>query len=85
MDSNIAESWNAVLKEAREFPLICMLEYIRTSVMSWFALRRAKAVLHKDTLTPNVRKLVEETFEESTNLAVRGICPMEFQVQEPNG
>ncbi|CAA7040434.1 unnamed protein product [Microthlaspi erraticum] len=85
MDSNIAESWNAVLKEAREFPLICMLEYIRTSVMNWFAIRRAKSNLHQGTLTPNVRKIIEKTFEDSTSLAVRPICPMEFQVQEPDG
>ncbi|CAA7044462.1 unnamed protein product [Microthlaspi erraticum] len=85
MDSNIAESWDAVLKEAREFPLICMMEYIRTSVMNWFAIRRAKSHLHKGTLTPNVRKIMEKTFEDSTALAVRTICTMEFQVQEPYG
>ncbi|XP_013608129.1 PREDICTED: uncharacterized protein LOC106314866 [Brassica oleracea var. oleracea] len=34
MDSNIAESWNAVLKEVREFPLISMCEYIRTTLVS---------------------------------------------------
>ena len=44
MDSNIAESWNNVIKEAREYPLITMFEYIRTTVMSWLALRRAKQI-----------------------------------------
>lgn len=42
MDSNIAESWNAVVKEARKYPLICMFEYIKASVISWFALCRKK-------------------------------------------
>lgn len=85
MDSNIAESWNAVIKEARENPLICMFEYIRTSVMSWFAIRRAKAMKNKEVLTPNVKKLVAKTFEESTDLAVRMICDFEYQVQEQDG
>jgi len=43
MDSNTCESWNNVIKEAREYPLICMLEYIRTTLMDWFATRRAQA------------------------------------------
>lgn len=73
MDSNIAESWNAVLKEAREYPLICIPEYICTAVMSWFAIRRAKATSNEQTLTPHVRQLVEKNFEDSTGLAVSAI------------
>lgn len=63
MDSNIAESWNAVLKEVREFPLISMCEYIRTTLVSWFALRCAKTMDHKGTLTPKVQRQVEINFE----------------------
>ncbi|RID68188.1 hypothetical protein BRARA_C00363 [Brassica rapa] len=85
MDSNIAESWNGAIKEAREYPLIMMLEYIRTTVMGWLALRRAKANDEKGTLTPNVRKLVEENYDLSTVLAVRDISELEFQVQDPRG
>ena len=85
MDSNIAESWNGVLKEAREYPLITMFEYIRTTVMSWFALRRAKSTREQGTITPNVRKLVEENFDLSTAMAVRDIADLEYQVQDPAG
>lgn len=85
MDSNIAESWNGVIKEAREYPLITMFEYIRTTVMGWLALRRAKANREKGTLTPNVRKLVEENFDLSTGLSVRDIGDLEFQVQDNTG
>ncbi|CAA7052370.1 unnamed protein product [Microthlaspi erraticum] len=80
MDSNIAESWNAVVKEAREYPLICMFEYIRTSVMSWFAMRRAKAMKNDGLLSPHVKKLIAKKFEESTDLAVRMISEFEFQI-----
>uniref|UniRef100_A0A0D3BMN8 SWIM-type domain-containing protein n=1 Tax=Brassica oleracea var. oleracea TaxID=109376 RepID=A0A0D3BMN8_BRAOL len=85
MDSNIAESWNGVLKEAREYPLITMFEYIRTTVMSWFALRRAKSTREQGTITPNVRNLVEENFDLSTAMAVRDIADLEYQVQDPTG
>lgn len=85
MDSNIAESWNGVIKEAREYPLITMFEYIRTTVMGWLALRRAKENREKGTLTPNVRKLVEENFDLSTGLSVRDIGELEFQVQDNTG
>lgn len=82
IDSNIAESWNGVIKEAREYPLITMFEYIHTTVMGWLALRRAKANRETGTLTPNVRKLVEEDFDLSTGLSVRDIGDLEFQVQD---
>lgn len=85
MDSNIAESWNAVLTEAREFPLISMCEYIRTKLMCWFAIRRAKAVEHKGTLTPNVRRMVEANYDASTGFAVTSISEMEFQIQTQKG
>ncbi|XP_013616946.1 PREDICTED: uncharacterized protein LOC106323351 [Brassica oleracea var. oleracea] len=85
MDSNIAESWNAVVKEAHEFPLISMCEYIRTTLMSCFALRRAKAMEHKGTLTPKVQSQVELNFEASTSLAVCGISETEFQVMAQSG
>lgn len=85
MESNIAESWNGVLKEAREYPLITMFEYIRTTVMGWLALRRAKANREQGTLTPNVRKLVEENYELSTGLVVRDIGELEFQVDDSSG
>ncbi|KAL0714160.1 hypothetical protein Bca4012_021139 [Brassica carinata] len=85
MESNIAESWNGVIKEAREYPLITMFKYIRTTVMGWLALRRAQANREKGTLTPNVRKLVEENYELSTGLAVRDIAELEFQVHDNTG
>lgn len=37
MTSNLAESWNAVLREAREFPEIPLIDFIRTKLTEWFA------------------------------------------------
>lgn len=81
MDSNIAESWNIVLKKTREYPLICMFEYICTMLMGWFAIQRAKSNRYTSALTPNVHAILEENFDISTSMAVRPISEMEFQVQ----
>lgn len=43
MTSNVAESLNAALSEAREYPIIALLEYIRTTLMGWFSGRHEKA------------------------------------------
>ncbi|XP_019097384.1 PREDICTED: uncharacterized protein LOC109131166 [Camelina sativa] len=85
MDSNIAESWNQVLKEAREYPLICMLEYIRTTVMEWFAIRRARSARSASVIASKCREIVEENFESAMSMAVRPISDFEFQVQIRSG
>src|SRR6266513_1037456 len=40
LTSNIAESLNSWLLEAREKPVLAMLEHIRQQLMAWFAERR---------------------------------------------
>lgn len=54
-------------------------------MMCWFAIRRAKSLEHKGTLTPHVRRMVEANYDASTGFAVTGISEMEFQIQEPFG
>ena len=41
LTSNIAESLNAWLKEAREMPILALLEKIRHQLMDWMHARRA--------------------------------------------
>lgn len=85
MDSNICESWNNVIREAREYPLICMLQYIRTTLMDWFATRRAQAEDCPTTLAPRVQERVEENYQSAMSMSVKPICNFEFQVQERTG
>lgn len=33
MTCNIAENWNSVLREAREYPIMALVEYIRLKLM----------------------------------------------------
>ena len=44
LTSNIAESLNAWILEARELPIMAMLERIRQQLMKWFTERRGKEV-----------------------------------------
>lgn len=43
MTCNIAESLNNVLLMARDYPIISILESLRTTLVTWFALRREAA------------------------------------------
>jgi len=45
MTSNIAESLNNVLTMARDYPVISLLETLRTTLITWFSLRREAAQL----------------------------------------
>lgn len=46
MSSNVVESFNAVVERAKGLPIISMMEYIRTVMMRWYAMRRAVAKKH---------------------------------------
>lgn len=80
MTSNVAESLNAVLKEARELPIISIIEFIRTTLMSWFALRREAAKAETSFLPPKKRELVHKNFEQSVSFSVRRIDKLENEV-----
>lgn len=43
MTSNLAESWNAVLREDRKFPVIPLIDFICIKLTEWFATRREAA------------------------------------------
>lgn len=57
--TNIAESMNKVLSKARSFPIVRLLESIRSMMTRWFAERREDARSMKTTLTRAVEKLLE--------------------------
>ncbi|XP_013694933.1 uncharacterized protein LOC106398994 [Brassica napus] len=65
MTSNIAETWNSVLHEAREYPILPLVEYIRTKLMNWYAERRDVTQLGSSRLTPRVTEILEANFERS--------------------
>jgi len=64
LTSNIAEAFNAKLMEAREMPILAMLEEIRQQLMGWFAAGRQ---LEKDTpggIVSGVQLQIQRTINE---------------------
>ena len=58
--SNIAESINAWLLDAREKPIIAMLEQIRHQLMEWFAARRQIDQNTEGILVSSVAKIIKD-------------------------
>ncbi|KAF3512190.1 hypothetical protein F2Q69_00001824 [Brassica cretica] len=46
MTSNLAESLNAALATARKYPIVSLIEYIRSMMVGWFSSRRGVALKH---------------------------------------
>ncbi|XP_009114424.1 uncharacterized protein LOC103839683 [Brassica rapa] len=57
--TNIAESINRVLSDARSLPVVRLLEAIRQMMTRWFSTRKNDAYCMKTTLTRGVEKLLE--------------------------
>lgn len=85
MTSNLAESWNSVLREAREFPIIPLVDFIRAKLMSWFATRRDAANKNADILTPRVLGIVTKNFELTGGYEVVQIADNEYEVRNKIG
>ncbi|KAL0761523.1 hypothetical protein Bca101_077673 [Brassica carinata] len=85
MTSNLAESLNAALSEAREYPIVPLLEYIRSTMMGWFSSRRDAAAKNVGALTLKVTDIVMRNFTDSTGYAVKHIINNEYEVVDGNG
>ena len=64
MTSNVAETLNAVLREAREYPILTLIEYIRAKLMNWFSVRRQVDNNGDKTLTSRVQEIGMGNFEK---------------------
>lgn len=85
MTSNLAESLNAALAEARGYPIVPLLEYIRTMVVRWFATRRAAAAGNVNALTPNVTAIITRNFAIATGFNVRHLINSEYEIRDNVG
>ncbi|XP_010468509.1 PREDICTED: uncharacterized protein LOC104748592 [Camelina sativa] len=57
--TNIAESLNKVLRPARSFPIVQLLDEIRSMLTRWFARCRVEAAQMSTVLTKGVEKLLQ--------------------------
>ncbi|XP_013616821.1 PREDICTED: uncharacterized protein LOC106323215 [Brassica oleracea var. oleracea] len=85
MTSNVAETWNSVLRDAREYPVLSLIEYIRAKLMNWFAARRDLERGEEKLLTPRVEEIVADNFERSGSLWVTIIAEGEYEVRDKQG
>lgn len=84
MSSNVAESLNAALAKALEFPIVSMVETIRMMLMRWFC-RRLRANRHASEVTPQVEEMLMQRLSVSSNLSVMAASLTIYQVNEGNG
>ncbi|XP_010471419.1 PREDICTED: uncharacterized protein LOC104751207 [Camelina sativa] len=82
MTTNIAESFNSMLKEPRELPVLSLLETIRLTLTSWFHERREKAAKHDKLVTPQVVKKLVSRFSDAMKLDVFQVDEDEFEVKD---
>lgn len=85
MTSNLAESLNAALSEAREYPIVPLLKYIRSMMMGWFSARRDAAAKNVGALTPKATEILMKNFTESKGYAVKHIIDNEYEVVDRHG
>ena len=62
LTSNIAESMYNVMSHARSFPIVELLETIRSMMTRWFSYRRNDAFKMKTSLTRGVEKILQVYF-----------------------
>ncbi|GAA0141009.1 hypothetical protein LIER_02251 [Lithospermum erythrorhizon] len=76
--TNIAESMNDLLKEAREFPILGMLETIRTKLQGWFHDRLQLAKQWMSMLTPYAERKLAKRDDKSCHFKVHPIDQWRF-------
>ncbi|XP_023633725.1 uncharacterized protein LOC111829267 [Capsella rubella] len=77
----VAKSVNAALKEARELPVISLLESIQTTLRTWFAMRREAVNAETSPLPPKVRQLIRQNLEISEGFTAQRVDAFEYDVR----
>jgi len=82
MTSNLVESVNALLKQNREYPIVCLFESIRSIMTRWFNERCEESSQHPSAVTINVGKKMKASYDTSTRwLEVCQVNQEEFEVK----
>ncbi|XP_010507131.1 PREDICTED: uncharacterized protein LOC104783707 [Camelina sativa] len=80
LTSNIAESMNKVMSHARGFPIVELLETIRSMMTRWFSDRRNDALKMNTSLTRGVEKILQSRVDYAKLLNVQDIDAHQIQV-----
>ncbi|KAI8552256.1 hypothetical protein RHMOL_Rhmol06G0252600 [Rhododendron molle] len=68
--NNVSESFNHYIRQARDKPIITMLEMIRRQLMSRYEEKRSWILTCNGTLCPKIQKIIEEMKVEARNCEV---------------
>ncbi|XVF67497.1 hypothetical protein PTKIN_Ptkin10aG0125800 [Pterospermum kingtungense] len=80
MTSNVAESLNSALRNARKFPVCTVIEFIQGLIQKWFHERGEKAAERTEILTEHVTKMMVSNKSYADFMIVKSINSFEFQV-----
>ncbi|XP_073133322.1 uncharacterized protein [Henckelia pumila] len=80
MTTNGSKSINAKLAQARELPIVVMLDAIQNLISSWFNTHRIAAVASTGHLTPWAERTVRSRFIESQKMEVFQLNTFEYHV-----
>ncbi|XP_023633308.1 uncharacterized protein LOC111828948 [Capsella rubella] len=83
MTSDLAESVNSLLKETREYPIVCLFDTIRSIMTRWFHERREESCRHPYAVTSNVSQIMNSSYNESSRWLE--VCPVNQNVFEVKG
>ncbi|XP_020877644.1 uncharacterized protein LOC110227537 [Arabidopsis lyrata subsp. lyrata] len=85
MSSNISESLNAAMQKAIDFPIVTMVEFIRTMLMRWFYERREAATRTRTRCTPEIEEMLIDHLKLATDCAVIAASEWIYQVNDGFG
>lgn len=85
MSSNISESLNAAMQKAIDYPIVTMVEFLRTMLMRWFCERREVAKNAKTKCTPEIEGLLIDHLKDATDCAVIACSDWIYQVNDGDG
>ena len=84
LTTNIAECMNAILKDAREMPIIPLLDNIRSKLQQWFHDRRTRAGNLTSELSEWAEAKLSKWSEIASRMLVRPINPNQYRVVGSN-
>jgi len=78
--NNLCESWNAYILEARQMPILNMLEWIRKKLMARIQVKKEQMEKWIGPLTPEAKQKLERRKRESANCFATYAGDLKFEV-----
>ncbi|XP_062100371.1 uncharacterized protein LOC133806267 [Humulus lupulus] len=80
MTSNIVETVNNLMRKAREYPIIAMIDFIISTMGQWFLTRRREAYDVTTPLTPKREETLRKIWDEVGSLITLQLNENEYNV-----